>query len=325
MAHELSIRSDNFVEMAFVGDRSEIWHGLGNELHQDSTIEEWKTQAGMDWSIIESPVTYMGVDGQTHTMNDKKVLFRSDTSVPLSVVGSDYKTIQPGEVLEFFRDLVAGTGMFIETAGCLFGGKRFWAMANTTKASYVGKKEDTIKGYLMLATSADGTLATVAQFQSVRTVCNNTLRLALAEKETNRVRVTHRSNFDADMVKRRLGLVDEAWVSFLEDMNELANKKITDAAAKNFIDSLILSKPDDVEKSSMQSKNQADLILRLYKGDGMGADAAYGNLWGVLNSITEYVDHNSRNRTADQRLWNQFFGAGDKLKQDAMKGLLEMV
>lgn len=325
MAHELSIRSDNFVEMAFVGDRSEIWHGLGQQLDQDSSIEEWKTQAGMDWSIIESPVNYMGVDGQTHTMNDKKVLFRSDTNTPLSVVGSDYKTIQPGEVLEFFRDLVAGTGMFIETAGCLFGGKRFWAMANTTKASYVGKKEDTIKGYLMLATSADGTLATVAQFQSVRTVCNNTLRLALAEKETNRVRVTHRSNFDADMVKRRLGLVDAAWDKFIEDMNKLSSKTITDAAAKNFIDSLILSKPDDVEKSSMQSKNQADLIMSLYKGKGMGADAVYGNMYGLTQAFTEYVDHHSRNRTADQRLWNQFFGAGDKLKQDAMNGLLEMV
>ena len=42
MAHELSIRSDNFVEMAFVGDRSEIWHGLGNELSQESTIEDGK-------------------------------------------------------------------------------------------------------------------------------------------------------------------------------------------------------------------------------------------------------------------------------------------
>lgn len=325
MAHELSIRSDNFVEMAFVGDRSEIWHGLGNELSQESTIEDWKTQAGMDWSIIDSPVSYTNPAGEIYTMEDKKVLFRSDTNAPLSVVGSDYKVIQPGDVLEFFRDLVDGTGMYLETAGCLFGGKRFWAMANTTKASYIGKKEDTIKGYLMLATSADGTLATVAQFQSVRTVCNNTLRLALAEQNTNRVRVTHRSDFDADMVKRRLGLLDEAWNNFIEDMNKLASKTIEDAAAKSFIDSLILSKPEDPEKSSMQSKNQADLIMSLYKGKGMGADAAYGNMWGVLNSITEYVDHNSRNRTADQRLWNQFFGAGDKLKQDAMNGLLEMV
>lgn len=322
MSHEIDMSNDR-ANFAYVGEQA--WHGLGFELSQESTIEDWKTQAGMDWSIIETPVTYAGPDGVLYTMDDKKVLYRSDTTESLSVVGSEYKVIQPGEVLEFFRDLVDGTGMFIETAGCLFGGKRFWAMANTSKASYVGKKEDTIKGYLMLATSADGTLATVAQFQSVRTVCNNTLRIALAEQGNNKVRVTHRSNFDADMVKRRLGLVDEAWVSFLENMNELANKKISDAGAKEFINSLILSKPEDEEKSSMQSKNQAELIMGLYKGKGMGADAAYGNLWGVLNSITEYVDHNSRNRTADQRLWNQFFGAGDKLKQDAMNGLLEMV
>jgi len=325
MAHELSIRSDNFVEMAFVGDRSQVWHGLGQQLNESSTIEDWKTQAGMDWSIIETPVTYMGIDGQMHPMNDKKVLYRSDTNAPLSVVGSDYKTIQPGEVLEFFRDIVAGTGMYLETAGCLFGGKRFWALANTTKSAYVGKKEDTMRGYLMLATSADGTLATVAQFQSVRTVCNNTLRIALQENTSNRVRVTHRSDFDAEMVKRKMGLIDEAWVNFLENMNDLASKKISDAGAKAFIDSLILTKPDDVENSSMQSKNQADLIMRLYKGDGMGADAAYGNMWGLTQAFTEYVDHHSRNRSADQRLWNQFFGPGDKLKQDAVKGLLEMV
>lgn len=322
MSHEIDMSNDR-ANFAYVGEKA--WHGLGQQLNESSTIEDWKTQAGMDWSIIETPVTYMGLDGQMHPMNDKKVLYRSDTNAPLSVVGSDYKTIQPGEVLEFFRDLVADTGMYLETAGCLFGGKRFWALANTTKSAYVGKKEDTMRGYLMLATSADGTLATVAQFQSVRTVCNNTLRIAMQEKSTNRVRVTHRSNFDPEMVKRQMGLIDEAWVNFLENMNDLASKKISDAGAKAFIDSLILTKPDDPEKSSTQSKNQSEFIMGLYKGAGMGADAAYGNMFGVLNSITEFVDHHSRKRTTDSKLWNQFFGAGDKLKQDAMETLLEMV
>ena len=322
--HELSIRESGLVEMAFVGDRSKIWHGLGQSLSQNSTIEEWKTQAGMDWDIVETPVMYLGNDGQQHPMNDRKVLYRSDTNMGLSVVGSEYKTIQPGEVLEFFRDLVSDTGMYIDTAGCLFGGRRFWALANSDKLDYVGKPEDTVKGNLMLATSADGTLATVASWQATRTVCNNTLKLALAENSSNRVRVTHRSVFDTDMVKRKLGLYDEAWNRYIEEANKLASKRVTDLEAKAIIDSLILSKPEDAEKSSMQSKNQADFIMNLYKGAGMGANMTYGNAYGVLNSITEFVDHHSRNRTADAKLWNQFFGTGDNLKQEAFDALLQI-
>lgn len=322
MAHNIDM-SNGRANVAFVN--SPLWHNLGSQLNEDSSIEDWIETAGFNWDIIKTPVSYATGDGTMSVMDDKHVLYRSDTNAPLSVVGNDYKIIQPKEVLEFFRDLVDGTGMYLETAGCLFGGRKFWAMANTTKSSYVGKKEDTIKGYLFLATSADGTIATTAQFTSVRLACANTLKIALAEKETNRVRVTHRSDFDAEMVKRKMGLIDEAWVNFLENMNDLASKKISDAGAKAFIDSLILTKPDDPEKSSTQSKNQSEFIMGLYKGAGMGADAAYGNMFGVLNSITEFVDHHSRKRTNDSKLWNQFFGAGDKLKQDALETLLEMV
>lgn len=323
MSHELSTNAAGMVEFAYCGDKA--WHGLGQELDQNASIETWKKEAGFDWNINEAPVQFTAPDGSLLTMNDKRVLSRSDTNAPLSVVGDDYKVVQPGEVLEFFRDLVDGTGMYLETAGVLFGGRRFWAMANMGKSAYIGKKEDTIKGYLMFATSADTSMASVAQMQSTRTVCSNTMRIALAENTKSRVRVTHRSVFDPDMVKRRLGLYEESWDKFIEDSNKLASKVITDNEAKVIIDSLILTKPDDEEKSSTQSRNQADFILNLYKGAGMGADMAYGTAWGVLNAITETTTHHSKNRTADSKLWNQFFGAGDKLNQEAFSTLLAMV
>lgn len=323
MAHQIDMTNDR-ANMAFVGSRDQIWHGLGQQLTENASIEDWKREAGMDWEIVETPVQFVGIDGNTHTVNDKKVLYRGDTHAPLSVVGSDYKTIQPGEVLEFFRDIVSDNGMYLETAGCLFGGRRFWAMANTKKVSYIGMPDDIVKGHLLLATSADGTMASVASFQSTRVVCNNTLRIALNEAKANRVRVTHRTEFNPEMVKSRLGLYDEAWDQYIENANKLASKKVSDLEAKAIIDSLILSKPEDPTKSSMQSQNQADFIMSLYKGAGMGSDMTYGNGYGVLNAVTEYVDHHSRNRTADSKLWNQFFGAGDKLKQDAFETLMQL-
>ena len=53
--------------MAFVRDTP--WHGLGNQLTPNQPIERWITEAGMDWSIHDSPVLFnvandgLGYDG----------------------------------------------------------------------------------------------------------------------------------------------------------------------------------------------------------------------------------------------------------------------
>jgi hypothetical protein len=49
MAHDLSIRANGRVEMAYVGRKA--WHGLGNLLDRGQPIEAWQTAAGMDWKI----------------------------------------------------------------------------------------------------------------------------------------------------------------------------------------------------------------------------------------------------------------------------------
>ena len=47
-------------QMAYRGDVP--WHGLGNQLGANQPIEVWAQQAGMDWSIRESPVSFMTSD-----------------------------------------------------------------------------------------------------------------------------------------------------------------------------------------------------------------------------------------------------------------------
>jgi putative phage-type endonuclease len=80
--------------------------------------------------------------------------------------------------LEFYRDLSEITGFELETAGVLRAGRRFWALARTGKSAAL-KGNDVVHNYLLLATSCDGTLATMAIPTSVRVVCNNTLAVAL--------------------------------------------------------------------------------------------------------------------------------------------------
>src|SRR3989339_1590711 len=179
MAHELATTND----MAYVGETP--WHGLGNQLPKNQPIEVWQKAAGMDFEIKQTEVLFNAANGDGNLLNlrsnpDATVLYRSDTMDALSVVSKRYKVVQPKDVLGFYRDLVSVGGFELETAGILKGGKKLWALARTGQETYL-KGNDQVKAYLLLATACDGTLATTAQFTSVRVVCNNTLQMAVGE------------------------------------------------------------------------------------------------------------------------------------------------
>ena len=50
MAHQIE-------QIAYVGETP--WHGLGNQLSPNQPLEVWAQQAGMDWRIESSDVSYM--------------------------------------------------------------------------------------------------------------------------------------------------------------------------------------------------------------------------------------------------------------------------
>ena len=211
--------------MAYTGQRP--WHGLGNPLAPQQPIEVWKQQAGMDWKIEEAEVRYVTGSNNIGVINafpEQKVLYRSDTKAPLSVVSKRFQVVQPGEILEFYRDLTACNGFELETAGVLRAGRKFWALARTGQSTTL-KGRDKVDGYLLLATACDGTLATTAQFTSVRVVCNNTLQIALGNS-SGAIKVPHRSQFDPDAVKRQLGITVSSWDGFVARMKALVDRPV---------------------------------------------------------------------------------------------------
>ncbi len=144
--------------MAYVGDIP--WHGLGNPLAANQPLEVWARQAGMDWRIEEAEVRFVsGMAGTTlgsiHAFPEQKVLYRSDTKAPLSVVSSRYNVVQPETILEFYRDLTEVGGFELETAGVLKDGKKLWALARTGQNATL-KGRDRVNAYLLLATACDG-------------------------------------------------------------------------------------------------------------------------------------------------------------------------
>lgn len=317
MAHELTIRADGYTEMAFVG--STPWHGLGQELKQDASIEEWRTAAGMDWSIEKMPVQYFsqGDDQNVHTFEGQNVLYRSDTKAPLSVVSDRYKTVQPRDVLEFFRDLVEESGFRLHTAGTLFGGRRLWALAETGRFAEV-TEGDGIGGFLLLSTSADKSLATTARFTSIRVVCNNTLSMATSDN-ANCVSFTHAREFDHDLMKAKLGAAVGSFDGFMVMSQYLQKQRIQLDEAKEFVAKILDSQY--VAENEPKENRTFRKIMDLFKGEAKGAELVGNTKWGLLNAVTEYYDHHLPARTADARLNSTWFGNGEAVKAKAIEVL----
>jgi hypothetical protein len=84
----------------------------------------------------------------------------------------------------------------------------------------------------------------------------------------------------------------------------------------------------DPELSFHQQPNLKVLnhVFNLYIGDGMGASMASANdtAWGLVNAVTQYVDHERRARSSDNRLDSAWFGAGASIKQKALDEALTL-
>jgi phage/plasmid-like protein (TIGR03299 family) len=318
MAHEIDF-STGMPALAYIGETP--WHGLGERLPEGESIEVWINAARLDWELKKLPVQYL-IDAKFRVMDDRFVLSRSDTGAALSVVSGDYHIVQPREVLEFYRDLVASCHYTLETAGALNDGRKVWALAKTGKTTIVPAQKgnpDKLGAYLLLATSCDKTLATTIAFTSIRVVCNNTLFFAVDDIAKNRrrhLKVPHSLRFDPNRIKTDLGLMDKAWTAFIGKVHKMAEKPIDSKTASSFFKNLLLQK--DVESLTARAQREHDSIMSLYRSaPGQELDTTKDTLWGAVNAVSYYVDHVRLGGGARDRIDSAWFGSGDALKDRA--------
>ncbi len=229
-------------------------------------------------------------------------------------------------MLEFYRDLTELSGYELETAGVLKGGRKFWALARTGQTIAL-KGNDQVNGYLLLATSCDGSLATTATPTTVRVVCNNTLTIAL-DGITRAIKVPHNTRFDPQVVKKQLGIAVSQWDEFMYRMRVLTERKVQWHGAMGFFMNVLCDVPPN-RKMPEVLPNERTLrkVQSLYEGEGRGAklELAHGTAWGLLNAVTEYVDHERRARSSEYRVDSAWFGQGAVIKQRALQAALQLV
>ena len=210
---------------------------------------------------------------------------------------------------------MVGNIAHLETAGVLRNGAHYWALAKMDGEFNIAG--DKVNQYLLLASSADGSLATQARLTSVRVVCNNTLQLAQQKGKAN-VSVRHNSIFRPEAIKAELANSNEAFSIFEQTAKTLASIKLGSTQAQAIFTKIL----GGDEKNPSRAAARA---LTLFEGAGIGAEleSAKGTAWGALNAVTQLMDWETA-RTGDARLANAWFGGGVGIKQQAVDALLAL-
>jgi phage/plasmid-like protein (TIGR03299 family) len=328
VAHQLDFTKGQ-AAIAYRGDVP--WHNLGNPILPYDDIDTIRIKAGIDYDVIKTPVRFdmeQKTPGITpfvgvQTSKSACVLYRSDTGEDLSVVSNQYQVVQPRQIIEFYRDLTEKFGFELEVVGALKGGRKVWALAKTGNAIQLRDRDD-VRGYLLLATSYDGSMATQARNTGIRVVCNNTIELAVAEGRPA-VSVPHSTKFDADKIKRELR-IGEAWETFAQNAEAMSSRvvgrdetvQLLMAAYYNLtsVDEIKAFHADE-KQAAASEKLMARLTESLFNSPGANLASARGTLWGALNAVTHDVDFKLPSRTDDSRLDKAWFGAGNQIKQRA--------
>ena len=349
MSHDIDM-SNNRANIAYAGKVP--WHGLGSKLEPDAGLDAWRTAAGLDWEILTAPIYGRPEVGEEIDCDPlkKMVLYRSDTNAPLSVMSStQYKIVQPETILKFISDSASAMNWQMETAGSIQGGRKIWALANIGEEAEL-LDGDTVKGYLLAATSCDGHMATQFMFTSIRVVCNNTLGFAVNDADRafgrnssgkqdgqRRLAIYHSTEVDIEKVKASLGIATQSWGLFIEKAKRLATMKLSKAKARNVLREVFERDDDDgtriiegkavriTDAQFVDQNRSCKRIMELYEGAGIGTDlkSAKGTAWGLVNATTEYLDFEN-GRTADTRLRNAWFGRGDAKKRAMFDSCVEM-
>ena len=319
MAHQVET-------MAYAGETP--WHGLGTRVSNDLSVDEMLEQSGLDWKVRAIPV--VGKADGIEIKSDHKMLIRESDNKQLTMITDKWNPVQNQEAFDFFREFVDAGSMEMHTAGSLQGGRWVWVLAKISE-SFELFGGDKVDSYLLFSNPHIYGRGVEIRFTPTRVVCNNTLNLSLGNATDNKVRLNHRSTFDAEMVKEALGIASEKMSKYKEMAQFLGSKTYKTENVAEYMKSVFpgYSKKDIAQPETLTEAQVASLGLsRNAKGaldileTQPGADYAPGTWWNAYNACTYMTDH-VIGKTQESRLTSAWYGLNKSVKVKALEKAVE--
>ncbi|MDP1675322.1 MAG: DUF932 domain-containing protein [Bacteroidota bacterium] len=300
--------------MFFTGDVP--WHQLGRHLNKPATAAEALEAARLNYTVVKRPMKAI-ING--HKYSDVPNAFatvRTDTNQVLGCVGARYQPVQNKDAFNFFDPLVDKGESIFHTAGVLGRGEKIWLLAKLPDYIKVGPKKDPVEKFVLLYNSHDGSSVVRCKLTPIRVVCNNTLTAALNGTEQE-VRIRHTVSA-ADKLKQAheiLGLTNQLYAQLDFIFNRMSLRKVTPAQLIQHVKTLVPDNPQ--AESNTRTENIRNQIIRLHD-EVPEASMHRGTLFGMVNAVSEWTDHDSNQKDPSKHLRSIWFGgSGENLKKRA--------
>jgi phage/plasmid-like protein (TIGR03299 family) len=314
MSHELEI-VNGMANMAYRESKGLPWHGLGTPVHDNMTPMEMMKAANLDWKVSKKK-SYVEINGQKVETGQEALVRESDGRILTNVSGA-WKPCQNEQAFEFFNEFVSAGDMQMDTAGSLKDGQIVFAAADVNDG-FTLFGGDEVKGYLLFSNPHVYGKSIDVKFIMTRVVCNNTLSMALTERGQPAVRLSHRNNFNPEMVKELLGISHNRVEQFKGAAELLGSKKYSDKAFKTFL-ATVFGTSNQEGKILSRTAERAFEIVETQPG----ADYAPKSWWNAYNAVTYMTDH-EMGRSDDTRAAAAWFGHNAKRKLEALNVAVEM-
>jgi len=316
--------------IAYAGDTP--WHRHGQKIaaadvydvdaalaaaHADFTVETVPMFHNID---AESP------EGCYSAIDNRVVIRRTDTLVPLGVGSNRYRCIQTVDGMEFLKGILGEGKVAIEVVGVLGEGERVWVLAKVAEGQIPIIGDDVIEKYLLFALDHSGQLTFVGIFTPIRVVCHNTLTSALgAAKASECVKIRHSGDVQAKLAVAA-SLLKNAGIFFnevSESYRWLATKQVNTEILLDYM-MRVCEQSLPYQDTSQKVKNRIELYQKAHEmGAGSDLKGVRGTLWGAYNAVTEVVDHKL---AVDNREPVKYmgFGTGRDIKRRALSIALDV-
>lgn len=315
MGHGLISENSGLV---YVGERP--WHGLGVQCQEAPTTQEAIKMANLDWDVeLQEIQTAEGKKIENH-----RAVMRKDISKCLGVVTKQYNPLQNKDAFSFFDPFLENDLAYIETAGCLFDGKRVFILAKLNLEDMEIQKDDKVQKFILLSNAHDGTQAVRVGFTAIRVVCNNTL--SMAENTTGSsslIRINHRKNVIDTMaeIRETMDLVNQRFLATEEQYKRLAQMGCNTADLENYVKQVfsIKSLEKNFEDNTAISKHEIEeernkLIKRV---EEIFELEPVHNRWTMYNSVNYYLNH-ERGRNLESAYNSIWFTNAKRLDKKAL-------
>lgn len=246
--------------------------------------------------------------------------------IPVHVVRKSYKVHQNSDLFKAAvsaLDAVFGAGNYeIATVGTLGGHSQFFISVSVKDNATATVRGDEYKLFFNVVSSHNELVATGYHFSSVRVVCMNTVKAALADSDANgfKAAVKHTVNSGELITAAAIEANVRLWLDeksrYFTALAALAEMPMTLDGFRAFAAGVFTNEGTDMLTSN--SWNRISEMEALFaRGKGNRGESVYDG----INAFTEYFTSGNgvgRNVTAAKRLASASFGRGNEWKLEAL-------